>query len=85
MKFSKEVTLRGVYITAGTLKVSKLPSDKKLELHTLDNALVLLRGQMTAPELLTAAHALADLAAELINHLAEVCGPCEDCDKYSCP
>lgn len=85
MKFNKEASLRGVYITAGTLKVSKLPSNEQLELHTLDNTLVLMKRQMTAPELLTTAHALADLAAELINHLAEVCGPCEDCEKDSCP
>lgn len=84
MKFIKEVTLKGVYITAGTLKISKLPGDEKLELHTLDNALVLLKGRMTAPELLAAAHALADLAAGLIGHLAGVCGPCSDCGG-NCP
>ena len=85
MKFMKEASLKGVFITTGALKVSKLPSDEKLELHTLDNAAVLLRGRMNAPELLTAAHELADFAAELINHLSEVCGPCTECDKDSCP
>ena len=85
MKFVKIGSVKGVCITDGTLKLSKLPGDEKLELHTLDHALVLLKGQMTAPDLLTAAHALAGLAANLITHLAEVCGPCEDCDKDSCP
>lgn len=85
MKFAKEASLKGVYITPGTLKICNLPGDEKLELHTLDHALVLLKGQMTAPELLAAAHALAGLAANLITHLEEVCGPCEQCGEISCP
>ena len=85
MKFVKESSVKGVCITTATLNLSKLNSDENLELHTLDHALVLLEGRMTAPELLTAAHGLAHLAANLINHLSKVCGPCEDCDKDSCP
>ena len=84
MKFVKESSVKGVCITAGTLKVSGI-DDEKMELHTLNNAVLLLKGQMTAPELLTAAHELAAFAAGLYNHLAKVCGPCEGCDKDSCP
>ena len=85
MNFVKRPSLKGVCITPGTLKISKLPDNEKLELHTLDHALVLLKGQMTAPELLAAAHTLAGLAADLITHLSEVCGPCEQCGENSCP
>ena len=84
MKFIKEGSIKGAFVTAGTLKVSGI-CDEKLELHTLDNAVLLLKGWMTAPELLTAAHELAKFAAGLYSHLAQVCGPCEDCDKDSCP
>lgn len=84
MKFAKMGSIKGAFVTAGTLKVSGI-SDEKLELHTLDNAVLLLKGEMTAPELLAAAHALADMSSKLLNHLAQVCGPCENCDKDSCP
>ena len=54
-------------------------------MHTLDSVLILMKKRMTAPELLTAAHSLADAASDLLNHLSEVCGPCEDCGKEGCP
>lgn len=85
MEFVKEVSLKGVYVPVGALKLSKLSHDEPMEMHTLDHVLVLMKKQMTAPELLDAAHSLADAASELLNHLAEVCGPCGDCGKDGCP
>ena len=73
MKFIKEGSIKGAFVTAGTLKVSGI-CDEKLELHTLDNAVLLLKGWMTAPELLTAAHELAKFAAGLYSHLAQAAG-----------
>ena len=35
MKFIKEGSIKGAFVTAGTLKVSGI-CDEKLELHTLD-------------------------------------------------
>lgn len=84
MKFTKAGSIKGVFVTAGTLKVSGI-CDERLELHTLDNAVLLLKGRMTAPELLAAAHALADMSSGLLGHLSEVCGPCNECNKDSCP
>ncbi len=85
MKFEKESCFKGVYIPAGALKVSKISSEESLEMHTLDSVLILMKKRMTAPELLAAAHSLADAASDLLNHLSEVCGPCEDCGKEGCP
>ncbi len=85
MKFVRKSSIKGVCIPESALKLSKLPDGENLELHTLDHALVLLKGQMTAPELLHVAHQLSSLSAQLLHYLSEVCGPCEDCDKDSCP
>lgn len=85
MKFDREVTPKGVCIPIAALKLGKLQDAGKLKLHTLDNALVLLKRRMTAPELLTAVQQLSELAAELLAHLAGVCGGCEDCGQEGCP
>lgn len=87
MKFIKESTPKGIHISSAALKVSSIPCGETVELHTLDNALILLKGHMTAPELLAAARQLSSTAAELLAHLAKVCGPCESCEdcEESCP
>lgn len=43
--------------------------------------MVVLQGQMTAMELLTAARSLQDLAVDLHMHLAKVCGQCDGCGE----
>ena len=53
-------------------------------LATLEHAAVIMKQQMNAMELLTTAEALNKLAAELIIHLAKVCGFCEGCET-ACP
>ncbi len=45
---------------------------------------MIMKQQMNAMELLTTAEALNKLAAELIIHLAKVCGFCEGCET-ACP
>lgn len=84
MKFPKETTSRGAFIPAAALKISNIPCGETAELHALDNALVLLKGRMSAPELLSVIQQLSELAESLVVHLAEVCGPCTDCGE-SCP
>ena len=85
MKFEKEILFKGAYVPNSALKMSKIFCEEGLEMHTLDSVLILMKKRMTAPELLTAAHSLADTASELLNHLSEVCGPCVDCGKEGCP
>lgn len=87
MKFIKESAPNGIHISSAALKVSNISCGETVELHTLDNAMVLLKGHMTAPELLTVVRQLSSTAAELLAHLAKVCGPCESCAdcKEGCP
>ena len=69
MKFVKELVTAGTHIPAAALYLSGLGDSERLELHTLDGASVLLRGGMTAAELLTTAQSLHTLSMELVTHL----------------
>ena len=84
MKFVKELVTAGTHIPAAALYLSGLGDSERLELHTLDGASVLLRGGMTAAELLTTAQSLHTLSMELVTHLAQICGPCTGCEN-GCP
>lgn len=66
------------------MKLSGFEPECKVELHTSEDALVVLKQHMTAMELLRAAKSLQKLATELHVHLARVCGPCDGCDG-ECP
>lgn len=85
MKFICESAPQGLRIPTAALNLSHIPYGEKVELHTLDCALVLLKGQLTAPELISVAKQLHNTAEELYAHLAKVCGPCEDCEESGCP
>lgn len=84
MKFPKHTTPKGAFIPAAALKISHIPCGEAAEMHTLDNVLVLMKGRMSAPELLTVVRQLSGLAEGLIVHLAGICGPCSDCGE-NCP
>ncbi len=84
MKFIKESSPKGLHIPAIALKLSHIPLGEGVEMHTMDDALVLLKGRMTAPELLNVVEQLHTMAAELLFHLSKVCGSCEDCEG-GCP
>ncbi len=85
MKFIKEITPKGLLLPVTAARLAGLNAGEKVEYHTMKGAMVVLKGRMTAPELLDAAHQLSSLSAQLLYCLSEVCGPCEDCDKDSCP
>ena len=86
MKFIKENVPKGLKIPAAALRISGFPHGERVEIHAMDNSIVLLKGHMTAPELVGVIRQLSDLSTELFEHLAEVCGPCEDCDEEGvCP
>lgn len=84
MKFLKEATDRGVQLPAAALRLCGFSSGNKLELHAEDSALVVLRQNMTAMELLRAAYNLQQLSDHLFSHLADVLGDCGGCED-SCP
>lgn len=84
MKFNKQLSNGVLMIPSGMFKISGFESGEKVELHTLDSAVVVLKQQMTAMELIQAVDTLHKLTADLTVHLAHVCGPCEGCEK-ACP
>ena len=71
-------------IPGGAFKISGFEGGEKVEIHTLDSAVVVLKKQMTTMELIQALDALHRLATELTVHLARVCGTCDDCED-GCP
>ena len=85
MKFIHESAPRGLRIPNAAMELGHIPCGEKVELRVLDNALVLLKGRLTAPELLAAAEQLQSTVEELLDHLSKVCGPCEGCGEDSCP
>lgn len=84
MKFTQETTEKGLMLPTSALKISGVGAEGQTELHVLEDALVVLKGRMTALELLTAAHQLHQLTTELCGHLAKTCGFCTNCGD-GCP
>ena len=85
MKFIKEITPKGLLLPVTAMRLAGFEAGGAVEYHALKDAVVVLKGRMTAPELLSVVHQLTSMSAQLLHHLSEVCGPCEDCDKDSCP
>ncbi len=79
MKFVKEITPKGLLLPVTAARLAGFGAGDKVEYHTMKGAMVVLKGRMTAMELLTAARALHDLSVELNSHLAKVCGQCDGC------
>lgn len=84
MKFIMQLPNGAFHVPSPALKISGLEGGDRIEIHTLEHAAVIMKQQMNAMELLTTAEALNKLAAELIIHLAKVCGFCEGCET-ACP
>jgi hypothetical protein len=61
--------------------LSGLDEADNLEIHTLDDAVVLLKDSMTADEILSAIESLNELTSELITHLVQACGRCDGCTR----
>lgn len=53
--------------------------EETLELHAAEDALVVLKDEMTALELVHAISALSEIASELTVALAKACGVCNNC------
>ncbi len=88
MKFTREITAKGLQLPSAAAKLAGFKAGEKAEYHVADSVIVALKGQMTAMELLNAARTLQELAASLHSHLAQVCGQCDRCGGVSgdsCP
>lgn len=84
MKFNKQMDSGALLIPRAAFKISSFEADEKAEIHALDSAVIVLKKQMTAMELIQAADALHRLATELTAHLAMACGECGECED-GCP
>lgn len=49
------------------------------EVHIFDHSLLLLKGELTAPELISTCESLREFAGELMVKLASACGLCKNC------
>lgn len=83
MKFVKEYTGANLTIPSAALKVSHFEKEK-VELHALEDAVVILKGRMTAMELVHVMESLNQLSTDLAVELARACGPCGGCGD-GCP
>ncbi|MBZ2175624.1 hypothetical protein K8M07_10290 [Schnuerera sp. xch1] len=79
MKMIKKNTGTTIDLPIEILKASDLISSSEIELNTIENAVVAMKKTMNAMELIRLAEGLKNLSEDLIVHLAEVCGGCQDC------
>ena len=84
MKFYAEKTNKGIQIPEAAVKLCGFESGNKMEFHAGENALVVLKGKMTAMELIQAIEQLEELTVDLTAHLVRTCGPCHNCMEGEC-
>ena len=81
MKRAIEQYLAEVYISAADLEYANLNEWESLELHLLNQAAVVIPGQMTVMELIQTVDALQGLAADLLAVLGASCELCDVCQS----
>ena len=84
MKLSLEITKKGLRIRKEILNASGFHREAALDVHGMEQAIVVMKKEMTAMELVNTIQSLNDLASGLLIHLTKVCGPCERCEG-GCP
>jgi len=84
MKFTLEPEKKGLIIRREILDASGFGDDGALAVHAGENAVVLMKEEMTAMELVRTFQSLHGLTAGLLIHLTKVCDPCEHCEG-GCP
>ena len=78
-KVTKNTTKKKLVIPYDVLKESGMERGDPVEIRAVDDAVVILRKEMTAMELVRAIDSLQSTVLDLTLHLVDVCGPCEDC------
>ena len=68
-------------ISAEDLDQANLTGFDRLELHLLNQAVVIFAGEMTASELIEVSDSLLKLAAELVDGLLKSCTDCDSCGQ----
>ena len=84
MQFTLEIGRKGLRVRREILNASGFQRAEALDIHGKEQAIVIMKKEMTAMELLNTIQSLKDLASDLLIHLAKVCGPCERCEG-GCP
>lgn len=79
MKKVKENLDNTIHSLAEELKDVEVTDGEEIEITILENAVVGMKANMNVMELIKVAEGLKNLSEELIVHLAEICGRCEDC------
>lgn len=79
MKMIKECLDNNLTLSTNVIDDCELTDCDEIEVKTLENAIVAMKTTMTAIEIIKVAKGLRELSEELILHLAEVCGRCNDC------
>ena len=72
---------REITIPAADLERANLMGFDCLELHLLDQAAVVIPGEMTARELIEVSESLLKLTIALVDVLLESCSDCDDCGQ----
>lgn len=79
MKKSTENNMNEILISTVDLENANLNEWDRLELHLLDQAAVVIPGNMTAMELIRTVEALQELVSDLQSALVGACDRCDNC------
>ena len=69
-----------VFISAANLEAANLNEWERLELHLLDQAAVVIPGEMTVMEVIRTAESLQGLASDLLAAMGKSCEKCDGCN-----
>lgn len=71
-------------IPPAAMKLSSIPDNAKLELTTLDGAVILTKSKMTTMEYVKLLTALTAHVGQILLSLRDTCGHCDECDEDGC-
>lgn len=71
-------------IPPAAMKLSGIPDNAKLELTTLDGAVILTKSKMTTMEYVKLLTALTAHVGQILLSLRDTCGHCDECDEGGC-
>ena len=75
---------KAITIPPAATKLSGIPDNAKLELTTLDGAVILTKSKMTAMEYVKLLTALTAHVGQMLLSLRDTCGHCDKCDDDGC-
>ena len=70
-----------IMISAEELEQANLTGFDRLELHLLNQAVVIFPGEMTASELIEVSDSLLKLVTGLVDRLLKSCSDCDNCGQ----